>query len=250
MTTDTATHSYSVTGMTCEGCARKIAATLRSVPGVVSAAATLKPPEARLELSSPVSTAALNQALALAGAYRLSETPAPQPPPVPAEPPASLYPLYLIVGYIAGAVGLAAISSGDRSLSALMTNFMAGFFLVFSFFKFLDLGGFSDAYRSYDLLARAWPAWGWIYPFVECALGVAYLLRVSPVATNAITLVLMLAGSAGVLRTLLDKRAIRCACLGTAIKLPMTTVTLVEDLGMAAMAAAMLAIHIPASHIG
>jgi hypothetical protein len=54
------------------------------------------------------------------------------------------------------------------------------------------------------------------------------------------TLILMLIGSIGVLRALLDNRAIRCACLGTALNLPMTTVTLVEDLGMAAMAAAML----------
>lgn len=40
-----------------------------------------------------------------------------------------------------------------------MNNVMAGFFLVFSFFNFLDLRGFSDVYRSYDLLARAVPAW-------------------------------------------------------------------------------------------
>jgi hypothetical protein len=47
----------------------------------------------------------------------------------------------------------------------------------------------------------------------------------------------------GVLKALLDRRAIRCACLGTALNLPMTKVTLVEDLGMAAMAAGMLALH-------
>jgi hypothetical protein len=123
----------------------------------------------------------------------------------------------------------------------LMNSFMAGFFLVFSFFKFLDLRGFAGAYRSYDLLARAVPARSVVYPFVEFALGVAYLLRINPVLTNATTLGLMLIGSLGVLKTLLDKRTIRCACLGTVIKLPMTTVTLVEDLGMAVMAAAMLA---------
>jgi hypothetical protein len=50
----------------------------------------------------------------------------------------------------------------------------------------------------------------------------------------------MVVGAIGVLKALLDKRAIRCACLGTALNLPMTTITLVEDLGMAAMAAVML----------
>ncbi len=121
-----------------------------------------------------------------------------------------------------------------------MRHFMGGFFLVFSFFKLLDLRGFSDAYRSYDILARAWPVWGFIYPFAELALGAAYLLNLNPIATNLVTLVLMLVGAAGVLKALLDKRAIRCACLGTAINLPMTTITVVEDLGMAAMAAVML----------
>ena len=59
-------------------------------------------------------------------------------------------------------------------------------------------------------------------------------------ATNIITLVLMLVGAAGVLNALLNKQAIRCACLGTALNLPMTKVTLVEDLTMAVMAGVML----------
>jgi copper chaperone CopZ len=245
MTTDTTIRSYSVVGMSCAGCTRKISAALRSVAGVVSATTTLDPPEARLELSSEVPADVLNEALARAGAYRLTETEERKPAAseLAAESRQSLYPLYLIVGYIAGAVGLIAFSRGDGSPAFVMSSFMAGFFLVFSFFKFLDLRGFSDAYRSYDLLARVLPGWGLAYPFIELALGVAYLLRISPVATNSVTLGLMLIGSLGVFRTLLDKRAIRCACLGTAIKLPMTTVTLVEDLGMAAMAAAMLVMH-------
>ncbi|MEL6211535.1 MAG: MauE/DoxX family redox-associated membrane protein, partial [Pseudomonadota bacterium] len=155
-------------------------------------------------------------------------------------PGESLYPLFLIVGFIAGVTLLVAVSTGDWSAEPLIRHFMAGFFIVFSFFKLLDPPGFVSAYRGYDLIARKIPAWGWAYPFVELTLGVAYLLAWVPIATNAITLVLMLVGAAGVLKALLDKRAIRCACLGTALNLPMTKVTLVEDLTMAAMAAVML----------
>lgn len=121
-----------------------------------------------------------------------------------------------------------------------MLDFMAGFFLVFSFFKLLDLRGFADAYQSYDIIARRSRPYAFAYPFLELALGVAYLVRWQLTITNAVTLALMLAGSVGVLRALLRKDRIRCACLGTALNLPMTTVTLVEDLGMAAMAALML----------
>jgi hypothetical protein len=153
---------------------------------------------------------------------------------------ASLYPLGLIVGFIVGVAALATFTRGDGSWRTLMNDFMGGFFVVFAFFKLLDLRGFVAAYRMYDVVAGRVAAWAWVYPFVELALGIAYLARVEPVATNVATLVLMLVGSVGVLRALMRKSRIRCACLGTALNLPMTTVTLVEDVGMAAMAGAML----------
>ena len=160
-----------------------------------------------------------------------------------AEEPAkeSLYPLFLIVGFIAGVTLLVAYGTNVWALESVMRHFMTGFFLVFSFFKLLDPPGFVSAYRGYDLIAKKVPVWGWVYPLVELGLGVAYLLAWMPLAINIVTLVLMLIGAAGVLNALLNKRAIRCACLGTALNLPMTKVTLVEDLTMAVMAGAMLA---------
>lgn len=242
-------HTYEVTGMHCGACVGRVTQALQKVAGVKSAEVTLTPPGARIEMTQHVPIDELNRAVAGAGAYRLQEGPALHqlevPRPHAAAPDASprqesLYPLALIVAYIAGATALVALATGDRSAATLMRHFMAGFFLVFSFFKLLDLRGFADAYRSYDLVARMAPPWAFVYPFVELALGIAYLLNLAPFAVNATTLALMLVGSVGVLKALLDKRAIRCACLGTALNLPMTTVTLVEDLGMAAMAAAML----------
>jgi copper chaperone CopZ len=243
-------HIYGITGMHCAGCVKKVSDALRDVDGVIAAAVTLVPPEVRLETAGVVTQAQLEAALAPLGNYRLqalrgqshgSDLMVTASPSLgDATPRESLYPLVLIVGYIALTVALVARVSGDASAHTLMSNFMAGFFLVFSFFKLLDLDGFADAYRSYDLIAQAVPAWGKAYPFVELALGAAYLLRVAPVATNLITLVLMAAGAAGVWKALANKQKLRCACLGTALNLPMTTVTLVEDIGMATMAAAML----------
>jgi hypothetical protein len=123
-----------------------------------------------------------------------------------------------------------------------MTNFMAGFFLVFSAFKFLNLAGFADAYASYDLLAKRWYEWGLIYPFLELALGLAYLFRFAPTLTHVATIALMGFSSLGVIAALREKRVIRCACLGTVLNLPMSTITLVEDLAMVVMATLMLLI--------
>jgi cation transport ATPase len=244
-------HTYDVLGMHCQSCVAKVTAALRGVAGVTAANVTLQPPHAQVEMASHVPTEQLDRAAQAAGDYHVTDVasgPSADDSSAPShisaataeQPQESLYPLFLIVGYIAGTVALVAFATGERSPHVLMRYFMAGFFLVFSFFKLLDLRGFADAYRSYDLLARAAPAWSYAYPFVELGLGAAYLLNLAPTATNLATLILMLVGAAGVLKSLLARQAIRCACLGTALNLPMTKVTLVEDLAMAAMAAVML----------
>ena len=152
-------------------------------------------------------------------------------------------PLLLVLGFILGGVVLReyiAMPGGRWDAHLMMRNFMGGFFIAFSFFKILDVKGFASSYRMYDLVAERVPAWGLVYPFVELVLGVLYLGGAFPMATNTITLVLMLVGLAGVWNSLRQKRAIQCACLGTGFNLPMSTVTLIEDGGMAAMAAVML----------
>src|SRR5690606_39318746 len=123
-------------------------------------------------------------------------------------------PLLLVIGYLLGVVGLVEITAGSFDWMRAMGNFMGGFFLAFSFFKLLDLQGFVDSFQSYDALARPVRAYGYAYPFIELGLGVAYLVGFAPVATNLVTLVVMLVGIMGVSQALFQKRRIRCACLG------------------------------------
>ena len=118
----------------------------------------------------------------------------------------------------------------------VMNHFMGGFFLIFSFFKLLDLQAFAEAYRRYDILARRFPAYGWVYPFLELTLGMGYFSQGYPTILNAATLILMSLSSLGVAQSLLQGKKIECACLGTFFKLPMSQLTLFEDLVMAAMA--------------
>lgn len=169
----------------------------------------------------------------------------PVPVASPAEPPASVsyYPLVLLVVFLVGAVSLGELQAGNFVWERLMQNFMGAFFVTFSFFKLLDLRGFADSYSMYDVVARRVPAYGYAYPFIELALGVAYLARIQPIATNFATLIVMAISAVGVVQSLLAKRKIRCACLGTVFNLPMSTVTLVEDASMIVMAIAMLLSH-------
>lgn len=243
-------YTYTVSGMHCGSCVGKIESALRGLDAVETAEVTLDPPEAVIEMEPRVALDELNETVGRQGSYRLDEKSTSNAPGIHSESTAeeggeeSLYPLVLIVAYILATVLLVAWHRGNWEPMTVMRHFMAGFFLVFSFFKLLDVNGFVSAYRGYDLLARRSAVYARLYPFVELGLGVAYLLNAWPFVTNIVTLVLMLIGSAGVLKALLDKRAIRCACLGTALNLPMTKVTLVEDLTMAVMAAVMIVLHL------
>ena len=174
-----------------------------------------------------------------AGYHVLGEETA-APSSAPAEKPTSYFPLVLVLSYLVGLVAVPEVASGSFDAMRAMGRFMAGFFLAFSFFKLLDLRAFADSYASYDIVAAKWLGYGYLYPFIELGLGVAYLTHFAPLATNAVTLVVMGVSTAGVLKALAAKRKIRCACLGTGFNLPMSVVTLVEDVLMVVMAGAML----------
>jgi hypothetical protein len=100
----------------------------------------------------------------------------------------------------------------------------------------LDLRGFADAYRSYDLIAKAVPRYGYVYPFIELLLGLAYLAAWQPFGVNLVTTVIMGVSLLGVIKAVTSRQTIRCACLGTVFNLPMSTVTIIEDGLMLAMA--------------
>jgi len=122
---------------------------------------------------------------------------------------------------------------------AWMHDFMGYFLIVFSMFKFFDLSGFADGFQMYDLLAKRFRPYAYVYAFVELGLGLAYLAAWTPALIYGVTIVVTVVGSAGVLRALQKGLDANCACMGTVLKVPLSTVALIEDLGMAAMAVAM-----------
>lgn len=146
------------------------------------------------------------------------------------------YPLFLIVGLLVFASFAGASNAHDW-----MRHFMGGFFIVFAFFKLLDIRGFADAYAGYDLLAAKVKQYGFVYPFLELGLGFFYLFNLFPAFTIWATIILMGFSSLGVIKAVVfEKKKIRCACLGTVLNLPMSSITIIEDLGMVLMAVLML----------
>lgn len=227
------------TNLNCGKCRAKVTPLLAAEPWIrrwdLNTEDSRKPLTVEAET---VQVATLRQAVEKAG-FQLFEEISLGPQPTSASWK-TYFPLLLIFVYLVIGTLLMGYQRNEWHAEALMAHFMGGFFIVFSFFKFLNLRGFAEAYRTYDLVAKAIPAYGFIYPFVELALGLAYIMDFQPILTNAATLVVMGASTLGVAQALKRKSQIQCACLGTVFKLPMTKVTLFEDLLMVAMSAAML----------
>lgn len=240
-------HTYKITGMHCGACVEKVRKELSSLPDVENVEVTLNPPQAIVIMSRHVNTDKLNIAVQKAGKYILNEESesiqTPLNPFADKEEKSNLKtftPLIVIFIYLMGFVILSEINRREFSLMHSMNNFMGGFFLIFSFFKFLNISGFADAYSTYDVIAKKWRGYGFIYPFIELGLGISFLYHAFPKTTNVITLLVMSISSIGVIQSVLKKNKIQCACLGTVFNLPMTTITIIEDLLMVLMSAVML----------
>ena len=240
------THTYKITGMTCGSCKASVEKSSESIDNVTNVEGKLEKGEAEVTMSSHVATETLKKALP--EKYTLSEKEvknifaSTSTPSFEMEQEKSklqqLKPLLLIIFYIATASVL--LHYKDWSWSAFMLDFMGLFYIVFSFFKMLDLKGFPESFKMYDPLAKRVPAYGWIYPFIETALGLMFLMRFEVKIALIVTLVVLGITTIGVTKTLLDKKSIRCACLGTALKLPMTEATFIENAIMIVMAVLML----------
>ncbi len=135
------------------------------------------------------------------------------------------------------------VAAGAWDGEAWMHDFMGLFLVVFSMFKFFDLPGFADGFQKYDLLAKPFRPYAYVYPFIELGLGLAYLARWNLPLVYVATTVVMVFGSLGVIGALRRGLDVQCACLGTVLKVPLSTVALTEDLGMAVMAATMWVMH-------
>lgn len=240
------TKTYTIQGMTCGGCVAKVKKHLEGHDGIHRAEVGLNPSEAKISFNQKLKLQELQAIVGQAGNYSIAEKELPKMEDYTElnEVSVSTYkPLILIVAFIIGVSALAQYPFESFSWMLWMRNFMAGFFIVFSFFKLLNLRGFADSYRMYDIVAGKWFTWGYIYPFVELLLGVLYLVDFEPFWLNLSTAVILGISSIGVIKSNLNKSKIKCACLGDVFNLPMSTVTIIEDLTMVAMALIMLVVN-------
>ena len=148
-------------------------------------------------------------------------------------------PLMVVVGFIVG-LSLIFAARSEMTLMNMLYYLMGFFFILFSLFKLINLPGFAMGYHEYDLIAERWYGWGYIYPFIELALGTAYLLVINNPILHIVTIIFSGVVCVSVWIKLAKHETFQCACLGTVLKVPLTKVSLVEYAAMALMAIIML----------
>ncbi|TAE40848.1 MAG: heavy-metal-associated domain-containing protein [Runella slithyformis] len=253
------TQSLIVTGMTCQACEYKIKHVFGQIAGVENVQTNLQTGEVTVESEREVRFEELEAVLKPYPKYKVPKASTPANTAQaditkfgnesrPSSNQEQLlpwyrayYPLLLIVAFITGVSVITAYSSDSAAWGrGTLHNFMTGFFLVFSFFKLLDVRAFANSFQMYDLLAARSRAYALAYPFIELALGVACLLHFQPRYVYMADIVIMGFGAMGVIQSVLDKRKIQCACLGSVFNLPMSTVTIIENTVMVLIGIALL----------
>lgn len=214
---------------------------LSALPGVVHVSVDLESGKASIEMQEHIPTEKLQKALS--AKYQIADASKQHVFESVANSETKskwhqLQPLFLIFAYLL--VSSFLLNYKDWNWEQAMLDFMGLFYIVFSFFKFLDLKGFPESFRMYDPLAKRVPIYAWIYPFIELALGILFLMRMKIDVALFATVIILGITTIGVIKTLVDKKSIRCACLGTALKLPMTEATVIENSVMLIMAILML----------
>lgn len=149
------------------------------------------------------------------------------------------WPLLALI-LVAAAMSCVLILSRSGGTIEAMHYFMGFFLCQFALLKLFHPRDFADAFQMYDLIAKRWRLYAFVYPILELAMGLLYLSLLVPTITYILTILILGIGAIGVIRALLQGLDVRCACMGTALDVPLSTVSLTEDLAMIAMASWML----------
>lgn len=234
-------HTYKITGMTCGSCEAKVKSALLNLSDITNVEVSKDTNTGTITMDKHISIQQLQVALGgEKSKYQISATQHSEAAEQTKSWLETYRPILLIFGFITGVTILVQLESDSFNWMLWMNQFMAGFFLVFSFFKLLNLKGFAESYAMYDIIAKRFKGYGYLYAFIELGLGIAYLLEFNPFVTNLITVIVMSISIIGVLQSVLNKQKIKCACLGDVFNLPMSTITIIEDGLMIAMSSLML----------
>ena len=140
---------------------------------------------------------------------------------------------------VAGVIALTICWLTDRQFLSweLVGRFIAVSMCLLAMLKLRDVDRFANTFLGYDLWARAYVPYAYLYPFAELASGALMLAGIASWLSVPVALVIGATGAASVFKAVyIDKRELTCACVGGDSNVPLGLVSLTESLMMAGMA--------------
>jgi len=140
------------------------------------------------------------------------------------------------------ALGAAYVATG-AALSVQAAEWFVSFSMcALAYLKLRDVETFSTMFLNYDLLAKRWVPYGYIYPWAEGLAGVLMTAHVLNIVSIPVALAIGTIGAVSVAKAVyIDGRELKCACVGGDSNVPLGFVSLTENLFMIGMALWMLA---------
>ena len=138
---------------------------------------------------------------------------------------------------------------GDALTVRAVEWFIAMSMVVLAMLKLQNIERFATMFLNYDMLAQRWVPYGRVYPFAEFGAGVLMLAGVLDWLAIPVALIIGSIGAVSVIKAVyVDRRELKCACVGGDSNVPLGFLSLTENLMMIAMALWMLAGAGPAMH--
>ena len=163
-----------------------------------------------------------------------------------ADPDATSYVPVLAVFAAAAALALAVSHAAFDTPFTIRAGewFIAFSMVVLAMLKLQDVERFSTMFLNYDLLAKRWVPYAYLYPFAEFAAGALMAARALDWLSIPLALFIGTVGGVSVFYAVyVQKRELKCACVGGSSKVPLGFVSLTENVMMVAMALWMLLGH-------
>ncbi|PMR76439.1 glutaredoxin [Billgrantia endophytica] len=115
-------------------------------------------------------------------------------------------------------------------------GFMGFSLAVLACLKLMDIPGFVQGFRQYDLITRRVPAYGRVYPFAELFVGLGFLSGLLPLVTGLVAILVGIAGGFSIIKAVyVDKADLNCACVGGNSNVPLGVISFTENAMMAGM---------------
>lgn len=151
--------------------------------------------------------------------------------------------IFIVLGLVVLMSALFSLDNKGEFLMSFMVYYMSSFFLIFGALKFISFPKFREMFKTYDPIAKVIPQYGYVYPYMETLFGICIFLYPANLYLNLTIIFVLAATTLGIVGKLNKKEKLSCACLGGAFSVPLSYITVAENVFMILMSAFMISMY-------